>query len=158
MREVKRAAAIGAAVFLFGFGPALWAGYQAHNMINEGRMPDREYYDYQVLTIIGLIIASIGIGIATYGLVFESHDNDARKIPKSATVIGAVISALGFGTASWTGLAVQHMAGYIQYEAERESLGPWSIVGFLAGSLGMLLMVFGLASITGAHARKRLRT
>jgi len=158
MRAVPRVIAIGAAVFLFGFGLALWAGYQAHNMINEGRMLDREYYDYQVLTIIALIIASIGIGIATYGLVFESHDNDARKIPKSATVIGAVISALGFGTACWTGLAVQHMLGFIQYEAERETLGPWSIVGFLAGSLGMLIMAFGLASFTGTPARKRPRT
>lgn len=158
MRAVPPFIAIGAAVFLFGFGLAFWAGYQAHNMINHGRILDREYYNYQVLTVIGLIIASIGTGIVTYGLVFKNHENDASKIPLSAIVIGAVASAFGFGTACWIGLAIQHMVMYTQYEAEIETLEPWSIVGFLAGSLGIVIMVLGLASNTGIHDRKRPRT
>lgn len=151
--------AIGTAVFLFGFGSAFLAGYQTHNMINNGHLLDREYYAHQILTVIGMMIASVGIGIATYGLVFENHENDAGKIPKSAIVIGAVISAFGFGTACWAGLSAQHMPMvHMNYEAEHETLGFWSIVGMAIGSLGMAITIYGLASHPETHAMKRPRT
>jgi len=153
----KSAIVIGAAVFLFGFGLAFLAGYQAHNIANEGRTLDREYYDYQVLTVIGLMIASTGTGIVAYVLVFENHENDARKIPKSAIVMGTAVFAFGFGTACWASLAIQHMMMFSQYEAERETLGSWAFIGFLVGALGMLITICGLASDTRTHARKRPR-
>ena len=146
-RTGNKVTVIGTVVFLIGFGSAFWAGYQAHDMINYGRVLDQEYDAYQGLTIIGLIVASVGIGIVTYGLVFGNLKNDAGKIPKSAGVIGAIVSAFGFGTMCWAGLRTQHMEVFrMQYEAEYDTLVLWTIVGMVVGSLGLAVMIYGLSS------------
>jgi hypothetical protein len=105
------------------------------------------------------MIASVGIGILTYELEFENHENDARKIPKSAIVIGAFISAFLFGTALWAGLATQHMEILrIDHPGKYKALQLWAIVGFWVGSLAMVITVYGLSSNPRNHFRKRQRT
>jgi hypothetical protein len=142
--------AIGTAVLLFGLGTAFWTGYQAHSMTHDDRVLGPEFDTYQVWTFTGVIIASMGIGIVTYGLVFENHENKAGKIPKFAIVIGAVISACGLGTLCWQGLAIEHMEGYGTY-------GGSTVVGLLVGSLGMAIMLCGLASNPEIHPMMRPR-
>jgi hypothetical protein len=142
--------AIGTAVFLFGFGSALWAGYQAHSMAHDDLVPNPEFDAYQDWVIIGMMIASVGVGIAAHELVFENYENNAGKIPKFAIVIGTAISVYGFGTMCWAGAASLHIG-------EEEIYGVIGIRGFIVGSLGLAMAIYGFASNSETHARKKPR-
>ncbi len=157
-RDVSPVIAFGAAVFLFGLVMACLTGYLAHSVTNEDRILGREFDTYQLTTVLGILITSIGIGIVIYGLFFEDNKNDAGGIRMSAAVIGAVVSAFGLGSALWAGLATLHMEMLQDnYEAKYEGLRLWSIVGFWVGSIGIVITAWGLASSFGTRTRKRLR-
>lgn len=157
MRAEARVKAIGTAVFLLGFGFALCVGVYAHNMTHEDGVGDRWFSEAQVLTIVGLIIASAGIGIMACGSVFENHEHRAGVIPAFAIVIGSIVSTLGFGTALWAALWIQHMGYLSNVYVSNDALQSWSVVGFWVGALGMVIAIYGLSSSKGSHSVKRLR-
>lgn len=143
----NRVLVIGTAAFVVGFGLAFCGGYQAHRMINDERALDQEYGAYEILTVCALLIASIGIGVTTYGMVFAYPENVSSRVAGSAVVIGAAILTFGLGTACWAGLRVQHMETLrLEYEAEYEKLGLWSMIGYALGLLGLAVTIYGLSS------------
>ena len=149
--------AIGVVVFVIGFGSAFLVGYLANESVNDDSFNDQEYHRYQVLTVVGMVVASVGIGVVTHGLVFGEHTDESRKWAKCVIVAGATVLALGFGTACWTALWIHHLEmENANWGKLYETLRLWSNIGTLTGLLGMGITVYGLAFDNRVRGRKRM--
>ncbi len=149
MKGGERANVLGIAVFLFGVAIACLAGYLAHYMTNEAVELGWAFDALMGLTIIGIIVASMGIALLVYEVVFENRRKDMGNLLKSATLIGAVISTFFLATTFWAGLVTLHMDRLLQdHRAMYEAFRFWTIPGFYLGSTSLAVTVYGLASIT----------
>ena len=138
--------AIGVAVFLFGFGLAFLAGYQANEETNIGPLSDREFDAYQTSTVYELMIASIGIGAISYGYLYEELDDDSGMIPRAALFFGGVVIAFGIGVACWSALAIQHL---------QMPDNQWTLLGLVVGLIGLVITICALELDDRVHAVKR---
>ncbi len=149
MKGGESANVLGIAVFLFGVAIACLAGCLAHYMTNEAIELGWTFDALMDLTIIGIIIASMGIALLVYEVVFENHRQDTRNVLKSATLISAVISTFFLATTFWAGLVTIHMDRLLHdHRAMYEAFEFWTIPGFYLGSTSLAVSVYGLASST----------
>jgi hypothetical protein len=154
MRTATLVIAIGAAVFLVGFAWAFLSGYQVNERTHESPLSDREFDEYQVFTLFEITIASIGLGVVSYGYVYDEFHNDAGMISKSGFFIGAVVCALGAGTASWALLATQHL-DMPTYEPDYQTLRVWTLLGPLVSLIGLVIALRELKSSIDVGPAKR---